>query len=197
LRAAVCEAAVKICKEAGYYGAGTVEFILDGEDFYFMEVNARIQVEHPVTEMLTGIDLVKWQFRVAAGERLTLGQDDVQPRGWAMECRINAEDPDHDFRPSPGKIESYVPPGGPNVRLDSHVYQGYVIPPTYDSLIGKLIVKGNTRQETIAIMRRALREFQIHPIKTTVGLYREIMSDATFHRGQFDTSFVEKYLLAR
>ena len=197
LRAAICEAALKICKEAGYYCAGTVEFILDGEDFYFMEVNARIQVEHPVTEMLTGIDLVKWQLRVAAGEKLDITQADVQPRGWAMECRINAEDPDHEFRPSPGKIESYVPPGGPNVRLDSHVYQGYVIPPTYDSLIGKLIVKGNTRAETIAIMRRALREFQIHPIKTTVGLYREIMSDATFHRGKFDTSFVEKYLLAR
>ncbi len=114
-----------------------------------------------------------------------------------MECRINAEDPDHEFRPSPGKIESYVPPGGPNVRYDSHVYQGYVIPSTYDSMIGKLIVHGSTRGDAIAIMRRALREFQIHPIKTTVPLYREIMSDATFHRGKFDTGFIEKYMLAR
>ena len=195
MRREMCEAAVRLCKQAGYYSAGTVEFILAGDEYYFMEVNARIQVEHPVTEVLTGVDLVAWQLRIAAGEKLTLRQEDIAHNGWAIECRINAEDPSKNFRPCPGRIESYVPPGGPGVRLDSHVYQGYAIPPTYDSLIGKLIVHRATRDEAIATAARALREYQIHPIKTTVPLCREIMNDATFIEGEFDTAYVEKHIL--
>ena len=197
LRQEICRAAVRLCAEANYFNAGTVEFILDGEDYYFMEVNARIQVEHPVTEMVTGIDLVQWQLKIAAGEKLDIRQQDVARNGWAIECRINAEDPEHGFRPSPGKIESYVPPGGPGVRLDSHVYQGYVIPSNYDSLIGKLIAHGETRDEAAATMRRALWEYQIHPVKTAVGLYGEIMADALFLEGRFDTGFVEKHFLSK
>jgi len=197
LRDQICAAAVRLCELAGYYGAGTVEFILDGEKFYFMEVNARIQVEHPVTEMITGIDLVSWQLRIAAGEALEITQQDVHRNGCAIECRINAEDPLKDFRPCPGRIETYVPPGGPGVRLDSHVYQGYVIPPNYDSLIAKLIVHRPTRDEAIATMRRALREYHIYPIKTTVDLYREIMANTVFMKGQFNTDFVEKHVLPK
>jgi len=197
LRNEICEAAVRLCKKAGYHGAGTVEFILDGEDYYFMEVNARIQVEHPVTEMLTGVDLVAWQLRIAAGEKLALSQRDVPRNGWVIECRINAEDPAVDFRPSPGRIESYAAPGGPGVRVDSHVYQGYEIPPTYDSLIGKLIVHRPTRDEAIATMRRALHEYHVRPVRTTAELYRKIMANATFIEGHFDTGFVEKQVLAR
>ena len=197
LRRELCHAAVKLCKEAGYFSAGTVEFIVDGDKFYFMEVNARIQVEHPVTEMITGLDLVKWQLRIAAGEKLNVRQQDVKQNGCAIECRINAEDPANNFRPCPGQIAVYVPPGGPGVRLDSHVYQGYSIPSTYDSLIGKLIVHRPTREEAIVTMRRALSEFQIHPIKTTVPLYQEIMLNSTFIKGQFDTGFVEKHVLQR
>lgn len=197
LRNEMCEAAVRLCRKVGYHGAGTVEFILDGEDYYFMEVNARIQVEHPVTEMLTGVDIVAWQLRVAAGEKLTLRQKDIRRDGWVIECRINAEDPAHDFRPCPGRIESYIAPGGPGVRMDSHVYQGYVIPPTYDSLIGKLIVHRPTREGAIATMRRALQEFHIQPIKTTAELYKEIMANATFIEGHFDTDFVEKHVLVK
>ena len=197
LRQEICRAAVRLCAEANYFNAGTVEFILDGEDYYFMEVNARIQVEHPVTEMVTGIDLVQWQLKIAAGEKLDIRQQDVARNGWAIECRINAEDPEHGFRPSPGKIESYVPPGGPGVRLDSHVYQGYVIPSNYDSLIGKLIAHRDTRDEAAATMRRALWEYQIHPVKTAVGLYGEIMADALFLEGRFDTGFVEKHFLSK
>lgn len=197
LRRELCESAVRLCKEAGYYGAGTVEFILAGDRFYFMEVNARIQVEHPVTELITGIDLVKWQLRIAAGEKLDIRQENVPRHGCAIECRINAEDPSVGFRPCPGRIEAYVPPGGPGVRLDSHVYQGYEIPPTYDSLIGKLIVHRPTREEAIETMRRALSEYQIHPIKTTVPLYQTIMANETFIHGQFDTGFVEKHVLLK
>jgi len=197
LRREICAAAVRVCAQANYHGAGTVEFILDGEQFYFMEVNARIQVEHPVTEMLTGVDLVNWQLRIAAGEKLTLSQEAIVPSGWAIECRINAEDPAADFRPCPGRIEAFVPPGGPGVRLDTHVCQGYQIPPNYDSLIGKLIVHRPTRGEAIATMRRALAEFTVEPIKTTVELYKEIMADATFIDGRFDTGYVEKHVLGR
>lgn len=199
MRQAVCESAVRLCKEAGYTNAGTVEFILDLADneFYFMEVNARIQVEHPVTELVTGEDLVAWQIRLAAGEPLTLKQEDVPCNGWAFECRINAEDPAFDFRPCPGRIEVLVPPGGPGVRLDSHVYQGYQIPPTYDSLIGKLLVHGKTRDEAIAIMKRALSEFEIHPIKTTIPLYREILNNRVFIEGDYDTGFVSKHVLVK
>ncbi len=196
LREAICGSAVRLCKQAGYYGAGTVEFILDGENFYFMEVNARIQVEHPVTEMVTGIDLVNWQLRVANGEKLPFKQKDIPCTGWSIECRINAEDPSTNFRPCPGHLEVYVPPGGPGVRLDSHVYQGYDIPPTYDSLMGKLIVHRATRDEAIATMRRALREFQIYPIKTTVPLHKKVLADSTFIDGDFDTNYVEKHFVS-
>ena len=197
LRKEICEAAVRLCKLAGYYSAGTVEFILTGDKYYFMEVNARIQVEHPVSEMVTGIDLIRWQLKIAAGEKLDIKQKDIRHTRHCIECRINAEDPVHNFRPCPGRIESYVQPGGPGVRVDSHVYHGYNIPPTYDSLIGKLIVHRATREEAIATMRRALREYQIYPIKTTVDLYREIMNDGTFIEGDFDTGYVEKHILIK
>ncbi|MCD6364974.1 MAG: acetyl-CoA carboxylase biotin carboxylase subunit [Planctomycetes bacterium] len=196
LRQEICDAAVRVAKDAGYYSAGTVEFMLDGaENFYFLEVNARVQVEHPITEMVTGIDLVKWQLRVAAGEKLTMTQSDVVRRGASIECRINAEDPDNDYRPSPGRIESLVVPGGPGVRWDSHVYQGYVIPPTYDSLVGKLIVHRSTREETIATARRALDEFVIYPTKTTTPLCARILRHRRFLRGQWDTTFIEREML--
>ena len=197
LRTEICAAAVRVCRQVGYHNAGTVEFILEGDNFYFMEVNARIQVEHPITEMLTGMDLIGWQFKIASGEELSIRQKEVPRNGWAIECRINAEDPQQGFRPSPGRIESYVPPGGPGVRLDSHVYQGYVIPPVYDSLIAKLIVHRPTRGEAIATMRRALWEYQIHPIRTTVPLHREIMGNSVFIEGQFDTGFVDRHVLNR
>ena len=196
LRQEVCGAAVRLAEAVGYHSAGTVEFMLDSSgNFYFLEVNARIQVEHPVTEMITGQDLVKWQFRVASGEHLPLDQHDVRRSGASIECRINAEDPDHDFRPSPGRVEAFVPPGGFGVRWDSHVYQGYIIPPNYDSLVGKLIVHGATRGEAIATARRALEEFVIYPTKTTIPLCRKILSHERFVGGEWDTTFVERELL--
>ena len=196
VREEICAAAVRLAKEVGYYSAGTVEFILDQNDnFYFMEVNTRIQVEHPVTEMVTGEDLVKWQIRIAAGEALTLNQRSVQHRGHAIECRINAEDPAHNFRPSPGRVEAFVAPGGMGVRWDSHVYQGYEIPPSYDSLMGKLIVYRPTRTEAIATGRRALEEFVIYPTKTTIPLCREILAHPKFQQGQWDTTFIEREML--
>ena len=196
LQQEICGAAVRLAEAVGYYSAGTVEFMLDSSgNFYFLEVNARIQVEHPVTEMITGQDLVKWQFRVAAGERLPLDQHDVRRSGASIECRINAEDPDHDFRPSPGRVEAFLPPGGFGVRWDSHVYQGYVIPSTYDSLVGKLIVHRATRPEAIATARRALEEFVIYPTKTTIPLCRKVLSHERFVGGEWDTTFVERELL--
>jgi acetyl-CoA carboxylase biotin carboxylase subunit len=196
IREEMCAAAVRLAKEVGYYSAGTVEFILDQSDnFYFMEVNTRIQVEHPVTEMVTGEDLVKWQIRIAAGEALTLNQRSVQHRGHAIECRINAEDPAHNFRPSPGRVEAFVAPGGMGVRWDSHVYQGYEIPPSYDSLVGKLIVYRPTRTEAIATGRRALEEFVIYPTKTTIPLCKEILAHPKFQQGQWDTTFIEREML--
>ncbi len=196
-RAEVCEAAVRLAQKVGYYSAGTVEFMLDSAGkFYFLEVNTRIQVEHPITEMVTGIDLVKWQIRVAAGEKLDFKQGDLSQRGCAIECRINAEDPVHNFRPCPGRVEAFVAPGGPGVRWDSHIYQGYEIPSTYDSLIGKLIVHRPTRPEAIACARRALDEFVIHPIKTTIPLCREILAHERFARGQWDTTFIEREMLS-
>ena len=156
----MCDAAVRLAKEAGYYTAGTCEFLVDQQNnFYFIEVNARIQVEHPVTELVTGIDLVREQIRIAAGEKLRFTQKDIVQRGCAIECRINAEDPANDFRPSPGTITTWQPPGGPGVRLDSHVVTGYRVPPNYDSLVAKLLVHQPTRAEAFAVMRRALREF--------------------------------------
>ena len=194
-RAAMTAAAVRLAKASGYYSAGTVEFIVDQDNnFYFIEVNARIQVEHPVSEMVTGIDLLKQQIRVAAGEKLTLKQEDIVPRGHAIECRINAEDPAANFRPCPGKIEQIIAPGGFGVRFDSHVAAGYVVPPYYDSLIGKLIVHQPTREAAIETMTRALRELQIKGIATTVPLHLDLLSHSAFHEATIDTKFVERLL---
>jgi len=194
-RKAVCEAAVRLAKEVGYSSAGTVEFMFKDGNFYFLEVNTRIQVEHPITEMVTGLDLVKWQIRIAAGEKLDVKQEDLVQRGHSIECRINAEDPAHNFRPCPGKVEAFVAPGGLGVRWDSHVYQGYDIPPTYDSLVGKLIVHRATRAEAIATAKRALSEFIIHPVKTTVPICHEILSHEKFARGEWDTTYIEREML--
>ena len=192
-REEICKAAVRIMKTAGYVGAGTVEFLVDRkQSFYFMEVNARIQVEHPVTEMITGEDLIKWQLRIASGEKLTLRQRDVSQKGVSIECRINAEDPARNFAPCPGVVTHWKPPGGFGVRVDSHVYPGYVISPHYDSMIAKLIVHQPTRAEAIACMKRALEEFEIGPIKTTIPLHLEIFSHTTFLKGKVDTGFIER-----
>ena len=194
-RKAMCEAAVRLCKTAGYHSAGTVEFIVDQEgNFYFIEVNARIQVEHPVSEMVTGIDLVKAQIRVAAGEKLWIEQKEIVPRGHALECRINAEDPTANFRPCPGRIEQIHAPGGFGVRWDSHAAAGYVVPPHYDSLVGKLIVHQPTRKEAIETMVRALQELRVAGIKTTVPLHLDILALPEFHRAEIDTKFVERWL---
>ena len=194
LRREICDAAVRVAKAANYTNAGTVEFLLsrDGK-FYFIEVNARIQVEHTVTELVTGLDLVQQQILIAAGEKLALEQSDIQFRGHAIECRINAEDPDKDFQPSPGKIELFVPPGGPGVRLDSHCYSGYRIPPNYDSMIGKLLVHRARRDLSIRTMLRALDEFVIDGPKTTIPLHRSILLHPDFRGGDHDTGFVERY----
>ena len=196
LRDEICDAAVRLVKEVGYYSTGTVEFIMDEDlNFYFMEVNTRIQVEHPVTEMVIGQDLVKWQLRVAAGEQIDMEQSEIVPRGSSIECRINAEDPAHNFRPSPGRVEAFVAPGGLGVRWDSHVYQGYAIPSSYDSLIGKLIVHRPTRGEAIATCRRALEEFVIYPTRTTIPLCRDILAHPKFQAGQWDTTYIEREML--
>ncbi len=198
VREELCASAVRLIKTAKYYNAGTVEFLVDKQlNYYILEVNARIQVEHPVTEMVTGIDLIKEQIRVASGEKLSFTQKDVQQRGHAIECRINAEDPARNFAPFPGLIEEYRAPGGPGVRLDSHAYAGYRIPPNYDSMIGKLIVHRNTREEAIATMKRALSEFHISPIKTTIPLHLQILDNKNFQSGDVDTGFVERVLLAK
>ncbi len=193
LRNEICKAALRIVKAAKYVNAGTVEFLVDQNNhFYFGEVNTRIQVEHPVTEMVTGIDLIKWQLRIAAGERLKLRQKDINQNGAAIECRINAEDPAKNFTPCPGKVETYIPPGGFGVRLDSHVYQGYTISPYYDSMIGKLIVHKRNRAEAIQCMKTALEEFKIGPIKTTIPLSLDLLSHPQFIKGNVDTGFIER-----
>ncbi len=195
IRQKMADAAVRLAKTAGYYSAGTVEFIVDQQDnFYFIEVNARIQVEHPVSEMVTGIDLLKAQIRVAAGEKLDLTQADIKPRGHAIECRINAEDPDANFRPCPGRIDRIIAPGGFGVRWDSHATTGYVVPPYYDSLVGKLIVHQPTRKDAIDTMIRALKELRIEGIKTTVPLHLKVLSNTAFHEAGIDTTFVERML---
>ena len=195
LRKRMGEAAVAAAKAVGYFNAGTVEFLVDGDNnFYFMEINARIQVEHPVTELITGIDLIKEQIRLASGGELAYSFDDIERRGWAIECRINAEDPDRNFAPSPGTIENYHPPGGFGVRLDTHLYQGYEIPIFYDSLIAKLISYDLTREGAIRIMKRALEEFKIDPIKTTIPLYLKVMDDPRFHEGDFNTGFIKRFV---
>jgi len=189
-------AAVRVAKAIGYTGAGTVEFLVDcSGEFYFMEMNTRIQVEHPVTEMVTGLDLIAEQIRIAQGEPLSVTQDDVRIRGHAIECRINAEDPDRDFRPQPGRISGYLPPGGPGVRMDSHVYTDYEIPPYYDSLIGKLIVWGPTREAAIRRMQRALRECAITGVITTIAFHQRILDTPAFREGDVYTNFIEQHLL--
>jgi len=192
LRKRLGELAVKGAKSANYCSAGTIEFLLDQHhNFYFMEMNTRIQVEHPVTEMVTGIDLIKEQIRIAAGERLHIQQDDIHIKGAAIECRINAEDPDNNFLPSPGKIETLHLPGGPGIRIDTHIFQGYEISPYYDSLLAKIIAYGSNRGEAIKIMRRALMEFEIGPIKTTIPFHQQLMNNALFLKGDISTHFVQ------
>lgn len=192
-RLTMCEAAVRLLKKANYTNAGTVEFIVDQDNnFYFIEVNARIQVEHPVTEMVTGIDLIRAQIMVAAGEPLPWRQKDIQVRGVAMECRINAENPDRGFQPCPGRIEQMFVPGGMGVRFDSHAHAGYTVPPYYDSMIGKLIVHQPTRSEAIACMLRALDELRIEGIQTTARFHRKVLQHTTFVGGWVDTTFVER-----
>jgi acetyl-CoA carboxylase biotin carboxylase subunit len=195
LRKRMADMAVKGAKACGYINAGTIEFLLDDHNnFYFMEMNTRIQVEHPVTELVTGIDLVKEQIRIAAGERLGYNQDDIKFKGWAIECRINAEDPDNNFMPFPGKITSFNLPGGPGIRVDTHTYLNYQILPYYDSLIAKLISYGRNRPEAISIMRRALDEFIIEPIRTTISFHKKVFDNQLFARGQYYTDFVETLL---
>jgi acetyl-CoA carboxylase biotin carboxylase subunit len=192
-RTAMCDAAVRLAKAAKYTNAGTVEFIVDQQgNYYFIEVNTRIQVEHPVTEMMTGIDLIKMQLRVAAGEPLPFKQDEIRATGAAIECRINAEDPAAGFRPSPGLIQRLIPPGGFGVRFDSHAYSGYTVSPYYDSMIGKVIVHQPTRGEAIATMLRALQELRVDGLKTTAPLQREILAHSAFAEAQIDTTFVER-----
>jgi acetyl-CoA carboxylase biotin carboxylase subunit len=196
-RAAMCDAARRLIQAAEYTNAATVEFIVDKNGhYYFIEVNARIQVEHPVTEMVTGIDLIKWQIRVAAGERLPWSQDDIRQHGAAIECRINAENPKRNFQPSPGRIEQLIAPGGFGVRFDSHAHSGYVVPPYYDSMIGKLIVHQPTRAEAIAAMQRALAELRVEGVHTTIPLHQDILRHTAFVEGRIDTTFVERTLLA-
>ena len=195
LRKSMGKAAIRIAEAAQYSNAGTVEFIVDDQgNFFFLEVNKRIQVEHPVTEEVTGIDLIKQQILIAMGEPLRISQGDVHSRGHAIECRINAEDPFDDFRPSPGRIEMYYPPGGHGVRVDSHVYAGYTIPPHYDSMIGKIIAYGKDRREALDRMSRALSEFMITGVKTTAPFEQTILQDPDFRRGVYSTGFIEQLM---
>ncbi|USD81384.1 acetyl-CoA carboxylase biotin carboxylase subunit [Bacillus safensis] len=199
IREQMGEAAVKAAEAVEYTGAGTVEFIYDynEEKFYFMEMNTRIQVEHPVTEMVTGVDLIKEQIKVASGEKLSLKQEDVVYEGWAIECRINAENPEKNFMPSAGEIKMYLPPGGLGVRVDSAAYPGYVIPPYYDSMIAKVITYGKTREEAIAKMKRALQEFVIEGVYTTIPFHLRLLEHETFVSGNFNTKFLETYQIMK
>jgi len=192
-RRSIGERCVNACLEMGYRSAGTFEFLYQDNEFYFIEMNTRLQVEHPVTELITGVDIVREQLRIAAGERLSIRQEDVQIRGHAIECRINAEDP-KTFMPSPGLIQLWHPPGGPGIRIDSHVYSGYKVPPYYDSMIGKLIAYGSDRATAIARMRNALAEIVIDGIKTNIPLHREIFQHAAFQAGGTDIHYLEKRL---
>ncbi len=186
---------VKACLDTGYRGAGTFEFLYEKGNFYFIEMNTRLQVEHPVTEMVYGVDIVKEQIRIAAGHPLTIRQSDVKPNGHAIECRINAEDA-RNFTPSPGTITQYHPPGGPGIRIDSHIYNGYTVPPFYDSMIGKVIAHGDRRDTAIARMRMALTEFVIEGIRTNLALHRDLMNDAAFQAGGTNIHYLEKKLAA-
>jgi acetyl-CoA carboxylase biotin carboxylase subunit len=190
------ERVVAACKAVGYRSAGTLEFLYQDGEFYFIEMNTRIQVEHPVTELITGVDLVQQQIRIAAGERLAIRQRDVVKRGHAIECRINAEDA-YTFVPSPGRITSYHAPGGPGIRVDSHIYQNYFVPPNYDSMIGKVIAYGDSRQHAIARMRIALSEMVLEGIRTNIPLHQELLADDSFVRGGTSIHFLEERLAKR
>ena len=194
VRSRMGEAAVRVCRHVGYTSAGTIEFILDAQSgaFYFMEMNTRIQVEHPVTEMVTGIDIVKEQIRIAQGEPLRIAQRDVRLEGHAVECRINAEDPLRDFRPAPGEVRAVDLPGGPGIRIDTHVYAGYRVPSFYDSLLAKLLAWGRDRDEALARMRRALREMRVEGVPTTIPFHQRLLDDERFRRGEVHTRFVEE-----
>jgi acetyl-CoA carboxylase biotin carboxylase subunit len=192
-RVKIGERCAEACRKIGYRGAGTFEFLYEDDEFFFIEMNTRIQVEHPVTEMITGIDLVQEQIRIAAGEKLRLRQKDVTFRGHAIECRINAEDP-YKFTPSPGRITSYHPPGGPGIRVDSHVYAGYSVPPNYDSMVGKVIAYGATRDQAIRRMRIALSEMAVEGIHTNLPLHRELLHDSRFLRGGTSIHYLEQKL---
>jgi acetyl-CoA carboxylase, biotin carboxylase subunit len=195
IRAKMGVAAIAAAKSINYTGAGTVEFLFDAQgNFYFMEMNTRIQVEHPVTEMVTGVDLIAEQIRIAQGYPLSFTQDQVVLKGHAIECRINAEDPAHNFRPHPGKISGYLAPGGPGVRMDSHIYTDYEIPPYYDSLIGKLIVWGVDRPTAIARMKRALRECAITGVPTTIDFHQRVLENPNFLAGEVYTNFIEEMM---
>jgi acetyl-CoA carboxylase, biotin carboxylase subunit len=193
MRDKIGERCVDACRRIGYRGAGTFEFLYEEGEFYFIEMNTRIQVEHPVTEMITGVDLVQEQIYVAAGEKLRMRQKDLTVRGHAIECRINAEDP-YRFTPSPGKITSYHPPGGPGIRVDSHVYQGYTVPPNYDSMVGKVIAYGANREQAMARMRIALSEMVVEGIQTNIPLHRELLNDTRFMRGGVSIHYLEQKL---
>ena len=193
LRKKMGQAAVRLARAAKYVGAGTVEFLVKEKNFYFIEVNARIQVEHPITEMVTSIDLLKEQIRVASGEKLSIEQSRVRWHGHSIEVRINAEDPNKDFAPSPGTISRYIAPGGPGIRIDTHIFGGYRVPPHYDSLIAKLIVHGPDRQAAIRTLERALDEYVIEGIKTTIPLLREIVRNSYFVKGDYDTGFIDEF----
>lgn len=195
LRAEMGEAAVKAALAVDYRGAGTVEFIFDAvnKKFYFMEMNTRIQVEHPVTEMITGVDLIQQQLKVASGETLSFKQEDITFKGWSIECRINAENPAKNFMPSAGRVDMYLPPGGLGVRIDSAMYPGYSIPPYYDSMVAKLITYADTREEAVAKMKRALGEFVIEGVFTTIPFHLKLMDHEVFKSGDFNTKFLEKY----
>ncbi len=195
LRRRMGDDAVRGASTIGYTNAGTMEFLLDPDgNYYFIEMNTRIQVEHPVTEFVTGIDLVKWQLRIAAGERLTLTQADVRMAGHAIECRVNAENPAEDFMPQAGEVDLYLPPGGPGTRIDSHLYSGYIVPPAYDSLLAKIIVWGGTRDEAIDRMRRALDECIITGVKTTIPFQAALMDDDGWRRGAFSTGYLAEFI---
>ncbi len=194
-REELCKSALRLVKEAKYHNAATCEFLLDKyNNYYFIEINTRIQVEHPVSEMVTGHDLIKWQLKIASGEALDIRQRDIHHTGCAMECRINAEDPARDYAPCPGRVDEFIVPGGMGVRVDTHLYQGATVSPYYDSMIAKLIVHRPTREETIATMKRALREFKIGPIKTTIPACLEILSHHLFVKSEVDTSFIERHM---
>ena len=196
LRARIGERCAEACRRIGYRGAGTFEFLYQDGEFYFIEMNTRVQVEHPVSEMITGVDIVQEQIRVAAGEKLKYRQRDIEFRGHALECRINAEDP-FTFAPSPGKITSYHPPGGPGIRVDSHVYQGYRVPPFYDSMLGKVIAYGENREQAIRRMRIALSEMVVEGIKTNIALHQELLIDARVLRGGVSIHYLERELAQR